>query len=55
MKNEKQSMINQMNPDQKSQENKVVQSAAENDRMPADQEWVYNMYEPVPVLTYAYH
>ncbi len=55
MKNEKQIMANQMKPDQKNQENKVIKSVAENDRMPADQEWVYDMYEPVPVLNYAYH
>jgi len=55
MKNEKQIMKNQINPDQKNQENTVVKSGTENDRMPADQEWVYDMYEPVPVLNYAYH
>lgn len=37
--------------DEKDQENSVL----ENEMKSPDQEWVYDIYQPVPVLNYAYH
>ncbi len=37
--------------DENDQENQVM----ENEMKTAEPEWVYDMYQPVPVLNYAYH